>query len=47
MNMISNCGPPESSEIINIPGEAGSRETMRVFEKALTMFGNLKRFLFT
>lgn len=45
--MISNRGPPESSEIINIPDKTGSRETIWVFEKALTIFGNLKRFLFT
>ena len=45
-NKISNCGPPESFEILNIPGENGSKETIWVFKKALTMFGNLKRFLF-
>lgn len=45
-NKSSKCGPPESFEILNIPGENGSRETKWAFAKALTMFGNLKRFLF-
>lgn len=45
--MIPGYAPPNSSEILNIPGETGITEIIWVFDKNLTMFGNLKGYLYS